>query len=144
MISRCAIDELCTVVPQRHFWNTVALTLEFCFNRLTLRAAHVFLFLSWPLLYMLFTWLRKASVADAEWPYGFLALDDAWSLVWYAGLIMFNLLLFSAFVRVSRCKRPRVGGLPTGCAPSHNSTQLCVDVQEPLALLTSSSNTVPT
>jgi len=90
---------------RQHFANTACLTLEFCINRVSVRAGHLLLMLLWPLCYVLFSWIQKATGSWTHFVYFFQQLDSPSALLWHPLLLMLHVLVYFAFVGCSQFKQ---------------------------------------
>eukprot|EP00967_Tisochrysis_lutea_P149437 scaffold287249_cov33-Tisochrysis_lutea.AAC.1 len=83
-----------------HFINTVCLTIEFAISRLDVRFGHFILMLSWMLLYVVFSWICRATYWNS-FQYFFMELDDPIALMWYPVVALMNFVVYSIFVGIS-------------------------------------------
>lgn len=117
-----------------HFWNTVALTADFCANRLPIRAGHFGLMLVWMLIYVVYSWVRKASTW-LRFVYWFQSLETPLALLWHPLLGILHVGIYASLTALSRCKLRHVdrGGC---CSPCLYHTLATDDEQEPSKLAT--------
>ena len=103
-------------IAHKHFWNAVALAVEFSINRLMIRGGHFVLMLMWVLGYMVYTWLMKATLWY-RFVYWFMNLETGFALLWYPILALIHVLIYYVLVVFSRWKERRLdrGGCCCAC-----------------------------
>ena len=117
------LDIMWNQVSHVHFWNTVALTVEFSINRLLLRAGHFVLMMTWITTYVIYAWSMKATTWY-RFVYYFMSLETPAALVWYPILIFIHMFVYFTLVAFSRCKERRLdrGGCCCACvSPARES-----------------------
>lgn len=123
LIEPFKLDIMWNQVSHVHFWNTVALTVEFSINRLLLRAGHFVLMMTWITTYVIYAWSMKATTWY-RFVYYFMSLETPAALVWYPILIFIHMFVYFTLVAFSRCKERRLdrGGCCCACvSPARES-----------------------
>ena len=103
-------------VSHMHFWNSVAITIDFSVGRLPVRAGHFVLMMGWILLYVTYSWAMKAS-SWYRFVYWFQSLETPLALMWYPLLALLHVIIYFAFVGFTGCKEKRAdrGGCCCPC-----------------------------
>ena len=116
MLDPFAISIVWNRVSHMHFWNAVALSVEFSINRLVVRAGHFVLMMIWIITYVIFAWCMKATTWYT-FVYWFMDLETPFALMWYPILAAIHVLVYFSLVAFSRRKERRIdrGGCCCAC-----------------------------
>jgi hypothetical protein len=71
--------------------------IEMSLNHIPCSLMHFPLFICWNGMYLIFIWLFVGIELVPSWPYGFLHMGDASSILWYSMLLLLEVLFYCLF-----------------------------------------------
>ena len=119
-----------------HFWNAVALSVEFFTNRILIRKGHFVLVIGWTGCYVVYAWLMKATTWDT-FVYWFMDLETGFALIWYPLIAAIHLMIYVVLVALSQWKEQQLDRKGGCCARLYHAGLLEVEAQDNVACMNS-------
>eukprot|EP01035_Chromulina_nebulosa_P028005 gene28005-36900_t len=88
-----------------HFVTSLSFLVDASLNSLPVYVEHVWISITWLVVYVIYAWGMVGSGTLRNWPYGFLEVEDPYCFMWYNILLVVALVFYGLLLLIDYSKR---------------------------------------